>query len=128
VVISNLKIGTSYFFTLLKEFAKDNIRYPADIFDPARGICPNGWRVPIVEDFSHLINSASDFEKKQLFSEPERDAVFAAGGDSTSYWSAFISLSRRTCEWRSALNVFSDGSLSVSLKEPGRAFVRCVRD
>jgi hypothetical protein len=28
VVISNLKIGTSYFFTLLKEFAKENIRYP----------------------------------------------------------------------------------------------------
>jgi hypothetical protein len=27
VVISNLKIGTSYFFTLLKEFAKENIRY-----------------------------------------------------------------------------------------------------
>jgi len=106
----------------------DSYATSADIFDPARGICPNGWRVPIVEDFSHLINSASDFEKKQLFSEPERDAVFAAGGDSTSYWSAFISLSRRTCEWRSALNVFSDGSLSVSLKEPGRAFVRCVRD
>ena len=27
MVISNLKIGTSYFFTLLKEFAKENIRY-----------------------------------------------------------------------------------------------------
>jgi len=28
VVISNLKIGTSYFFTPLAEFAKENIRYP----------------------------------------------------------------------------------------------------
>jgi murein L,D-transpeptidase YafK len=27
VVISNLKIGTSYFFTPLAEFAKENIRY-----------------------------------------------------------------------------------------------------
>ena len=28
MVISNLKIGTSYFFTPLEEFAKENIRYP----------------------------------------------------------------------------------------------------
>ena len=27
MVISNLKIGTSYFFTPLAEFAKENIRY-----------------------------------------------------------------------------------------------------
>lgn len=27
MVISNLKIGTSYFFTPLEEFAKENIRY-----------------------------------------------------------------------------------------------------
>ncbi len=30
MVISNLKIETSYFFTLLKEFAKENIRYHKD--------------------------------------------------------------------------------------------------
>ena len=30
MVISNLKIGTSYFFTPLEEFAKENIRYPED--------------------------------------------------------------------------------------------------
>ena len=38
MVISNLKIGTSYFFTLLKEFAKENIRYQSeieDVFNPA---------------------------------------------------------------------------------------------
>ena len=29
MIISNLKIGTSYFFTPLEEFAKENIRYPA---------------------------------------------------------------------------------------------------
>ena len=28
MIISNLKIGTSYFFTPLEEFAKENIRYP----------------------------------------------------------------------------------------------------
>ena len=27
MIISNLKIGTSYFFTPLQEFAKENIRY-----------------------------------------------------------------------------------------------------
>ena len=30
MVISNLKIGTSYFFTPLAEFAKENIRYHKD--------------------------------------------------------------------------------------------------
>ena len=106
----------------------DSFATSVDVFNPARGICPSGWHVPMVEDFSHLINSASDDEKKLLFSEAERDIILATGVDSTSYWSTYISLSRRTCEWRYALNVFSDGSLSVSLKEPGRAFVRCVRD
>ena len=106
----------------------DGYYYAYNPDDPAAGICPNGWRVPMVDDFNHLLYFASDFEKKQLFSEPERDAVFAAGGDSTSYWDAFISLSRSTYDWRSALDVFSDGSLDISLKESGRAFVRCVRD
>ena len=30
MIISNLKIGTSYFFTPLQEFAKENIRYHFD--------------------------------------------------------------------------------------------------
>ena len=37
MVISNLKIGTSYFFIPLKEFAKENIRYLKENLDFAMG-------------------------------------------------------------------------------------------
>jgi hypothetical protein len=56
VVISNLKIGTSYFFTPLAEFAKENIRYPA------MGLSPqNRLRISSYLDLK-------DFEKRN---EPE---------------------------------------------------------
>ena len=77
MVISNLKIGTSYFFTPLAEFAKENIRYLyqwaemmqlpsecnnmdcSDRYDPTnhQGICPVGWRLLTYEDFYIILNS-----------------------------------------------------------------------
>lgn len=45
MIISNLKIGTSYFFTPLEEFAKENIRYLKVIVD-GNGIRP-GVNLPL---------------------------------------------------------------------------------
>ena len=102
--------------------------------EPAAGICPSGWRVPILDDLRHLVNSASEEEKKQLFSEPERDISLAAGAEKTCYWSAEISAAY---QWRFSLEVYSDGSMNwpnwsrnTALSRPDDAafFVRCVRN
>ena len=102
--------------------------------EPAAGICPSGWRIPILDDLRHLVNSASEEEKKQLFSEPERDISLAAGAEKTCYWSAEISAAY---QWRFSLEVYSDGSMNwpnwsrnTALSRPDDAafFVRCVRN
>ena len=105
----------------------DGYYYAYNPDDPAAGICPSGWRVPISDDFRHLLYDASDDEKKQLFSEAERDVLLASGAESSSYWGAEVSLGRRTMDWRNVLDVFGDGSLDMSSRL-GEAFVRCVRD
>ena len=117
--------GISYFPTTYYE------AYNPD--EPAAGICPSGWRIPILDDFKHLVNSASEEEKKQLFSEPERDISLAAGAEKICYWSAEISAAY---QWRFSLDVYSDGSIggwpqttSMITRWGNEAFfVRCVRN
>ena len=82
---------------------------------------------PISDDFRHLLYDVSDDEKKQLFSEAEREVLLASGAESSSYWGAEVSFGRRTMDWRNVLDVFGDGSLDMSSRL-GEAFVRCVRD
>ena len=81
-----------------------------------------------------MVNSASEEEKKQLFSEPERDISLAAGAEKSCYWSAEISA---VYQWRFSLEVYSDGSMNwpnwsrnTALSRPDDAafFVRCVRN
>ena len=67
MVISNLKIGTSYFFTPLAEFAKENIRYRSLILG-----CSNSESV----DYAGWENSYNDDSEEDAPIEPQKQGCF----------------------------------------------------
>ena len=71
MVISNLKIGTSYFFTPLEEFAKENIRYQSPNLAFYRD--SSGLEMDVVADWKHSFS----VEVKST-SEPERKLAAGA--------------------------------------------------
>ena len=98
--------------------------------DPAAGMCPSGWRVPTRGDFYYLLNHASEDDKKQLFSEAERDFILTDGSEFVPYWVA--DMSGPGMHWggcRYWMTVDVDYSIDVSCSEsPQKAFIRCIRD
>ncbi len=109
-------------------YTYDGVEYynPYDLADPAAGVCPSGWRVPTSGDFGYLLNHASEDDKKQLFSDAERDFIFADGGEVVPYWVSNISGSGR-CRYWAKVGVDYSIKVSCSSDAPRKAFVRCIR-
>ena len=72
MVISNLKIGTSYFFTPLKEFAKENIRYLSSIERRAaalENLQKYRGRIPAGMDYKKELAEARLEKIQKIFAE-----------------------------------------------------------
>ena len=87
MVISNLKIGTSYFFTPLEEFAKENIRYhtPSPMSSP---------RLVVIEVEPRRGPYATIVDKRDLRAFPALRASISPKGT--------IATKQQSCKWLEA--------------------------